>query len=75
MAALDALRRQHITMGRRPNVTLLSREEFLERLSRAKAAFADRHGRNPYDTELAYEIGISKSTFSRYKKKWLARPN
>jgi hypothetical protein len=72
MAALDALRRQHITIGRPPSVTTLTRDEFLERLSRAKAEFADRHGRNPYDTELVPALGLSESTFKRYKKRWIS---
>jgi hypothetical protein len=58
--------------ARRPaDRTSWSKEEFLDRLPRARAEFEARTLRKPFDTELAIEMGMSKSTFGRYKKRFL----
>jgi hypothetical protein len=58
--------------ARRPlGVTNWSKEEFLDHLPRARAEFEARTLRKPFDSELAAEMGMSKSTFGRYKKRFL----
>jgi hypothetical protein len=74
MAALGAFRKWRTIQGRPRNVTTFTRKEFLERHARAKADWEDRFGRVPYDTELATALGVSESTYKRYKKRWLSEP-
>jgi hypothetical protein len=57
--------------GRPTGLTSWTKQEFLERLPRARVDFEARHGRKPADTDLATEMGISKATFGRYKKRFL----
>lgn len=58
--------------GRPRDATNWTKEEFLEDLPRARAAFEDRHLRKPTCTELAVEMGIPKPTFDRYRERWLS---
>ena len=71
-----ALRRFHSIAddARRPRgTTLYSPGEFRERAAAERREFERRHGSPPYDTELAAIIGVSESTFKRYKGKgWLS---
>jgi hypothetical protein len=71
-----ALRRFHSIAddARRPRgTTNYSKEEFQDRAAAERRKFEDQHGRPPYDTELAPRVGVSESTFKRYKKKgWLS---
>ncbi|MDQ3227524.1 MAG: hypothetical protein M3Q50_12935, partial [Chloroflexota bacterium] len=57
--------------GRKRGGTNWTREDFLYELPRARQKLRAMKHRTPTATELADEMGISDSTFYRYKRNWL----
>lgn len=60
--------------GRKRGTTSYTADDLKERVPIARAAWLARHGRKPYDTELAAEIGVSEATFKRYKSRGMIPP-
>jgi hypothetical protein len=56
--------------GRPQDLTTWSKAQFLAEAPLKEAELWARYGRRPTYGELAAEMGISKPTFDRYKRKW-----
>jgi len=66
----QALSRFHtlvIGPGRPRGGTLYTSDQLEVIVPHERSAFLERHGRPPYDSELAPLIGVSEATFKRYK--------
>jgi hypothetical protein len=59
--------------GRPRGGTNWTEADFRDELPRARAKLKRRHGRMPLDGELAADMGISSSTFGRYKREWITK--
>jgi hypothetical protein len=60
-----------LARGKPKGTTTWTREDFLDELPRTRQKLRMRHGRKPFDNEIAAEMGISAPTFGRYKKRFL----
>jgi hypothetical protein len=58
--------------GRKQGGRNWTKEDFLDELPRARQKLRVMKGRKPTITELADEMGMSDSTFYRYKRDWLS---